>query len=92
MKVRFYCSENFKYNDRTFLELPCTVAEFDVAEMPTEEQCKAIYNEIHEAIAKWDKDNDRVDFDEFDYWSVCFQVAKKYLKILPEPIVKTVYL
>ena len=34
------------------------IAEFDVAEEPTEEQYKAIEDEIFKVIDKWDEEND----------------------------------
>lgn len=67
------------------------IAEFDVAEMPTEEQCKAIEDEIYEVMDKWEEDNDG-DFDGFDYWGVCYEAVMKHLKIVQNPVVKTFYL
>lgn len=66
------------------------IAEFDVAEMPTEEQCKAIEDEIYEVMDKWEEETG--DFDGFDYWGVCYEAARKYLKIVQNPVVKTFYL
>lgn len=66
------------------------IAEFDVTEMPTEEQCKIIEDEIYEAMEKWEEDND--GFEEFDYWGVCYEAVKKHLKIVQNPVVKTFYL
>ena len=66
------------------------IAEFDVAEEPTEEQCKAIEDEIFEAIDKWDEENDG-DFSEFDYWGVCYEAARKHLKIVENRVVRTFY-
>lgn len=66
------------------------VAEFDVAEAPTEEQCKAIEDYIVDAMNNWEDDND--DFAEFDYWGVCFEAARQNLKLVQNPVVKTFYL
>jgi hypothetical protein len=66
------------------------VAEFDVAEMPTDEQCKAIEDEVYDKMNKWDEEHD--DFIAFDYWNVCYQAVKKHLKIVDNQVVKTFYL
>lgn len=67
------------------------VAEFDVAEEPTEEQRKAIQEEIFEAIEKWDEENDG-DFSEFDYWGVCYEAVRKNVRVVENRVVKTFYL
>lgn len=67
------------------------IANFDVAEMPTDEQCKAIEDEICDAMDKWDEENDG-DFAEFDYLDVCYEAARKHLKIVENRVVKTFYL
>ena len=67
------------------------VAEFDVAEEPTEEQCKAIQEEIDAVRELWDEENDG-DFSEFDYWGVCYEAARKNAKIVENRVVKTFYL
>ena len=66
------------------------VAEFDVAEVPTEEQCKAIDDYILEEFNKWE--DDYGDFEEFDYWDLCREAARKHLKVIDNPVVKTFYL
>lgn len=85
MKVQF-CRELFdpRFNDDV-------IAEFDVAEEPTEEQCKAIEAEIFEAIDTWYEENDG-DFSEFDWWGVCCEAARKNLKLVDNPVVKIFYL
>lgn len=84
MKIQF-CTNNY------FNGYPDVVAEFDVVEEPMEWQCKAIENYIFETTEKWDEENDG-DFSEFDYWGVCFEAAKKYLKLVENKVVKTFYL
>lgn len=84
MKIQF-CTNNY------FNGYPDVVAEFDVAEEPTKEQCKAIDNEIFEAMDRWDEENDG-DFSEFDYWGVCYEAARKHLKIVENRVVRTFYL
>lgn len=66
------------------------IAEFDVTEVPTEEQCKAIEDEIFDVVDKWSEENDD-DFSEFDYWGVCYEAARKHLKIVENRVVKTFY-
>jgi hypothetical protein len=65
-------------------------AEFDVVEAPTEEKCKAIEDEIFEVMGKYELEHG--DYEEFDWWGVCYATAKKYLKIVENPVVKTFYL
>lgn len=67
------------------------IAEFDVAEIPTEEQYKAIEDEVYEAIDKWDEENDG-DFEEFDYWGVCYEAVRKNVKIVENRVIRTFYL
>lgn len=67
------------------------IAEFDVAKVPTEEQCKAVEEHIFNAINNWSEENDD-DFAEFDYWYVCYEAAKEHLDLVLNPVVKTFYL
>lgn len=67
------------------------VAEFDVAEEPTEEQCKAIQEEIDEVMDAWDEENDG-DFSEFDYWGGCYEAVRKNVRVVENRVVKTFYL
>ena len=85
MKIQF-CNERF---DPRFKD--DVVAEFDVAEEPTDEQCKAIEDEIFEVMDNWYEESDN-DFREFDYWGVCYAAVKKHLKIIENQVVKTFYL
>ena len=85
MKVQF-CRNCFdpRFNDDV-------VAEFDVAEEPADWQCNAIEDEIVEAIDGWYEEYNG-NFSEFDWWGVCFEAEKKYLKLMDNPVVKTFYL
>ena len=67
------------------------IAEFEVAEAPTEEQCKAIEDYIFDEMDKWEEENEG-DFAEFDYWTVCLEAASRNLKLVDNPVVKTFYL
>ena len=67
------------------------IAEFDVAEEPTEEQCKAIQEYIDSKVDEWYEENDG-DFSEFDYYGVCFEAASRNLKLVDNVVVKKFYL
>lgn len=84
MKVQFCFNGDFN-------GWPRVVAEFDVAEEPTEEQCKAVEDYIFNEQEKWDEENDG-DFAEFDHWEVCCDAAVKYLNIVENEVVKTFYI
>lgn len=66
------------------------IAEFDVAEMPTEEQYKAIEDEIFAAMGEYELENG--DYEGFDYWGVCYEATRKNVKIVENRVVKTFYL
>ena len=68
-----------------------TIAEFDVATEPTNEQCEAVEQHIRETIDIWSEEHDD-DFSEFDYWDVCYEAAKEHLDLVLNPVVKTFYL
>lgn len=84
MKIQFCFNGNFNGG----MDI---VAEFDVAEIPTEEQCRAIDNYILEEFNKWEDECDG-DFEGFDYWGLCFEAARQHLKLVENPVVKTFYL
>ena len=67
------------------------VAEFEVREVPTKEECEAIENEIYEAMDKWAEENND-DFEEFDFWKACYDAAIKHIHIINNPVVKTFYI
>lgn len=67
------------------------IAEFEVTEVPTKEECEAIENEIYEAMDKWAEENDD-DFAEFDFWKVCYDAVIKYIHIINNPVIKTFYI
>lgn len=84
MKVQFCCSGNSNgYAD--------IIAEFDVAEVPTEDQCKAIEGDIHAAMVDWEEENGD-DFEEFDFWFICRRAVQEHLKLVENKVVKTFYL
>ena len=66
------------------------IADFDVAEEPTDEQCKKVEDEIYDAMNEWAQNDE--DLDEFDYWEACHDACEKHLKLVDNPVVKTIYL
>ena len=64
--------------------------DIDVAEIPTEEQTKAIEDDIYKVMDKWEVENG--DFAEFDYYMCIYEAVEKHIQIAENPIVKTIYL
>lgn len=79
MRIQFChnCSQDF-------------VAEFEVYEVPTKEECKAIEDEIYEKMDKWELEHG--DFEEFPWWKCCYDAARKHIHIKNNPVVKTFYI
>ena len=67
------------------------IAEFNVMEVPTNEECEAIENEILEAMGKWAEENND-DFEEFDFWEACYDAAIKHIHIINNSVVKTFHI
>lgn len=82
MKIRF-C----KYFNNGNINI---IAEFDVAEEPTKEECETIENAIHQTKEDWEKEYG--DANGFDYFEACYNAVQKYLKPTNDEIVKTIYL
>ena len=83
MKIQFCTNGDFN-------GYPNIVAEFDVAEAPTDEQCRAIEADVSAAMDAWEEEND--DFAEFDGWQVCHDACEKHLKLIDNPVVRTIYI
>ena len=66
------------------------IADFDVMETPTKELCELIQNEIDEAIEELETEQEW-EFDEDEYWNICYQVVNRYLTIIHNPVVWTIY-
>ena len=66
------------------------IAEFEIAEIPTKEQREAIEDEIYDAMDKWEEKNG--DFEEFDFYQVCYDACEKHIKIIDNPVVTTIYI
>lgn len=84
MKVQF----SFDGNPNGYADI---VAEFNVAEVPTEEQCKAVENDIYAAMEDWEEEYGD-DFEDFDFWFVCHKAAREHLKLVDSPVVHTFYI
>lgn len=66
------------------------IATFEVREVPTQEQCEAIQNEISQAVEKWGNAHDD-DYADFDFWQVCHDVTVKNIRLARNPVVQTFY-
>ena len=64
--------------------------DIDVAEIPTEEQTKAIEDDIYKVMDEWEEENG--DFTEFDYYMCIYEAVEKHIQIAENPIVKTIYI
>lgn len=64
--------------------------DIDVAEIPTEEQTKAIEDDIYKVMDEWEEENG--DFAEFDYYMCIYEAVEKHIQIAENPIVKTIYI
>lgn len=64
--------------------------DIEVAEVPTEEQVKAIEDEIFNTMDKWEEENG--DFSEFDYYMCCFEAVQKHIHTAENRIVQTIYI
>lgn len=79
MRIQFYHNATEEF-----------IAEFDVKEVPTKEECEAIENEIYEAMDKWEEEHG--DFEDFDFWKVCYDATIKHLHLVNNPVIKTFYI
>ena len=64
--------------------------DIEVAEVPTEEQAKAIEDEIFNTMDNWEEENG--DFSEFDYYMCCFEAVQKHIHTAENRIVRTIYI
>lgn len=64
--------------------------DIEVAEVPTEEQARAIEDEVCSKMDEWEEENG--DFAEFDYYMCCYEAVEKHMRIAENPIVKTIYI
>lgn len=64
--------------------------DIDVSEVPTEEQAKAIEDEVYNKMDEWEEENG--DFAEFDYYMCIYEAVEKHIQIAENRIVKTIYI
>ena len=64
--------------------------DIDVMEAPTENQVKAIEDDIYKVMDEWEEENG--DFAEFDYYECIYEAVEKHIQIAENPIVKTIYI
>lgn len=64
--------------------------DIEVAEVPTEQQVKAIEDDIYNRMDKWEEENG--DFAEFDYYMCCYKAVEKHMQIAENRIVRTIYI
>ena len=65
--------------------------DIEVAEVPTEEQAKAIEDEIYKKMGEWEEENGD-DFEEFDYYMCIYEAVQKYVHTAENRIVRTIYI
>lgn len=64
--------------------------DIEVAEVPTEEQAKAIEDDIYKVMDEWEEENG--DFADFDYYMCCYNAVQKHIHTAENRIVKTIYI
>ena len=64
--------------------------DIEVTEVPTEQQVKAIEDDIYNRMDKWEEENG--DFAEFDYYMCCYESVEKHMQIAENRIVRTIYI
>ena len=65
--------------------------DIEVAEVPTEEQAKAIEDEIYNTINEWEEENGNY-FEDFDFYRCCYNAVQKYMHTAENRVVKTFYI
>lgn len=90
MKIRFCANQHYALNPEE--EYADVYAEFDVAEVPTKEQCSSMEDYIADAMEKYSDENDG-DFCDFNYFACCKEACIKHgVKIVDNPVVATIYI
>lgn len=64
--------------------------DIDVMEAPTENQVKAIEDDIYKVMDEWEEENG--DFAEFDYYMCCYEAVAKHMQIAENRVVRTIYI
>lgn len=66
------------------------VADFDVERIPTPEEVKGITSQIQDEMDEYEAQYG--DFEDFDYYSACSCAVQKHLKVIHNPVVRTIYI
>lgn len=64
--------------------------DIDVLRKPTEEESRAIENEIYDIMDLYEEENG--DFNAFDYYDCAYSVVEKYVPLAENEVVKTFYI
>lgn len=64
--------------------------DIEVAEVPTEEQAKAIEDEIYNFMNEWEEKYG--SFEDFDFYMRCYEAVQKYMHTAENRVVKTFYI
>ena len=64
--------------------------DIEVAEVPTEEQAKAIEEDIYKVMDEWEQEHG--DFSEFDYYKCIYEAVQNHIHTAANRIVKTIYI
>ena len=64
--------------------------DIDVLRKPTEEESRAIENEIYDIMDLYEEENG--DFSAFDYYDCVYSVVEKYVPLAENEVVKTFYI
>ena len=68
----------------------CNTVDIDVAEVPTDEEAKAIEEEVCAAMDAWEEEYG--DCAEFDFYKACFDAVIRHTHIAYNPVVRTIYI
>lgn len=64
--------------------------DIDVLRKPTEEESRAIENEIYDIMDLYEEENG--GFSAFDYYDCVYSVVEKYVPLAENEVVKTFYI
>lgn len=66
--------------------------DINVSESPTDEQIKAIEDEIYADMEKYLDESGEENLDNFDYYMCCYEAVKHHIHIAENRIVRTIYI
>ena len=65
--------------------------DIEVAEVPTEEQAKAIEEDIYKVMDEWEQEHGNY-FADFDFYMCCYNAVQKHIHTKENRVVKTFYI